>query len=53
MWELFTRSIIRASEYAGGFGVGLSIVKRICDRYGISLSLNSAPGEGTEFELGF
>jgi len=43
----------RATELGGGFGVGLNIVKRICDAYGITLSLDSAEGEGTRFRLHF
>jgi two-component system OmpR family sensor kinase len=49
IFEPFTR----ATEYGGGFGIGLSIVKRICDEYGITLSLESAEGEGTRFRLCF
>ena len=43
----------RATEYSGGFGVGLSIVKSICERYGIALSLESEEGKGTTFVLKF
>ena len=43
----------RATTYSGGFGVGLSIVKRICDRYGIRITLDSVPDKGTEFRLYF
>lgn len=43
----------RATDSAGGFGVGLSIVKRLCDDYGIALSLDSAVGQGTTFRLCF
>ena len=49
IFEQFTR----ATEYGGGFGVGLSIVKRICTEYGIALSLESAEGRGTRFRLCF
>ena len=50
--EIFTK-FKRGTEYSGGFGVGLSIVKSICDEYEIGLALDSAPGEGTEFRLRF
>jgi len=43
----------RGTAYSGGFGVGLSIVKNICDKYGIKIELNSALGKGTEFRLYF
>ncbi len=48
--EIFKR-YERGTDYAGGFGVGLSIVKRICDRYGIEIVVDSTPGKGTTFEL--
>ena len=43
----------RGTEYSGGFGVGLSIVKSICDEYGIEIELDSVQGGGTEFRLKF
>jgi two-component system OmpR family sensor kinase len=50
--EVFEK-FIRGTSYSGGFGVGLSIVKSICEHYGIEISLHSVPGEGTEFTLRF
>jgi len=50
--EIFTK-FKRATEYSGGFGVGLSIVKSICDMYGIILSLKSTLNVGTTFTLDF
>lgn len=47
IFEKFTRG----TDYSGGFGVGLSIVKSICDEHNIKIELDSAPGEGTEFRL--
>lgn len=49
IFEPFTR----ATEQGGGFGVGLNIVRRICDTYGIALTLDSAPGKGARFRLCF
>jgi len=43
----------RGTEYSGGFGVGLSIVKSICDEYGVVIALDSTPQKGTEFKLMF
>ncbi len=44
---------VRATQYSGGFGVGLSIVKRLCDEYGIDINVLSTLGEGSEFHLKF
>jgi len=38
---------------SGGAGVGLSLVKRICDRYGWRISLDSKEGQGTTAEIDF
>ncbi len=40
-------------EQSNGAGIGLSLVKRICDRYGWSITLDSEPGRGTRSELLF
>lgn len=36
-----------------GFGVGLSIVKRFCRRFGWAIDLRSTPGEGTRVSILF
>jgi signal transduction histidine kinase len=36
---------------ARGFGIGLSIVKKICDRYGWAIRLESEPHQGTRVSL--
>jgi two-component system OmpR family sensor kinase len=41
----------RNSTLAGGFGVGLSIVKQICDSYAIYVRIESKLGEGSKFIL--
>jgi len=43
----------RATDFTGGFGVGLSIIKHICEIYGIVLDVKSRLGEGTSFILSF
>lgn len=43
----------RGTDYSGGFGVGLNIVKSICDEYAIKIELHSIPQEGTVFTLKF
>jgi signal transduction histidine kinase len=40
-------------EQSRGAGIGLSLVKRICDRYGWSIELDSEPGRGTCSKLLF
>ena len=48
------RPFVRAGK-AGrhGHGVGLSIVKRLCDRFGWSVSIDSTPEIGTRVEVRF
>jgi len=36
-----------------GEGIGLSLTKRICDRYGWNIAVESRQGRGTEVRLGF
>ena len=43
----------RGTEYAGGFGLGLSIVKAICDEAGIAIQVSSEPDRGTGVMLAF
>jgi signal transduction histidine kinase len=42
-----------ASQHSRGSGIGLSLVKRICDRYGWSITIESEPGHGTTTKLEF
>jgi two-component system OmpR family sensor kinase len=49
IYEKFTR----ATTQSGGFGIGLSIVRSICDQYGITITLDSVPEQGTTFRLQF
>ncbi|MGW4645604.1 ATP-binding protein [Kitasatospora sp. NPDC004289] len=47
VFELFRR-LHHRDERGGGSGVGLAVVKRIVERHGGLLWLDSAPGRGTE-----
>ena len=39
----------REDTVQGGFGLGLNIVKHICDKNGIGIDVKSVPGEGSTF----
>ena len=39
------------SRESNGFGLGLSIVSRLCTRYGWELNIESAPGQGTRVRI--
>lgn len=43
----------RETDYAGGFGIGLSIVQKIAQEYDIGLAVNSQKDKGTCFTLDF
>ncbi|MDD2928437.1 MAG: HAMP domain-containing sensor histidine kinase [Sideroxydans sp.] len=38
---------------SAGFGVGLSLVKRICERYGWQIGIDSIAGQGTTVKVNF
>ncbi len=42
-----------APRDAGGEGIGLSIVKRLCELLDASLEMETSPGEGTTFRVVF
>lgn len=50
--RLFER-FYRAASNREGFGLGLSIVKRVCDLYGWRIDVDSAPGRGSDFSINF
>jgi len=39
----------RASTKAGGFGIGLATVKKICDEYSVKIEVKSEKNRGSEF----
>jgi two-component system OmpR family sensor kinase len=43
----------RATSQSGGFGIGLSIVYKICKNYNIKIDMKSEKNIGTEFNLTF
>ena len=49
--QLFERGY--RGSHSGGHGLGLHIVRRICDRQGWTLRLDSAPGRGTTVTVHF
>jgi len=49
---LFER-FFRGSTQGEGLGIGLAIVKRICDHYGWLIEVDSAPGHGATFHITF
>lgn len=51
--ELFAQLFQGYVSGAKGYGIGLSLVKRICDRYDWVIAINSMPGEGTTIRLRF
>jgi signal transduction histidine kinase len=42
-----------SADIPSGEGIGLSIVKRLCDLLGATLDLETAPGRGTTFRITF
>lgn len=51
--KLFERFYRAAPPERGGFGIGLAIVKQICDACGWTIEVASAPGRGSVFEITF
>jgi len=47
----FFKRIHDEKEYGGGTGAGMAIVKRICDKHGVQITIDSKEGEGTKFIL--
>lgn len=50
---LLYERFFRGSAQGQGLGIGLAIVKRICDHYGWFIEVDSTPGKGTTFSIIF
>lgn len=53
IFERFYRTEASRNRSQGGSGLGLAIAKAIMERYGGSIAIDSAPGQGTTVTLGF
>jgi heavy metal sensor kinase len=53
VFERFYRVDDSRSRAQGGVGLGLSIVKSICDAHSVHVDVSSGPGKGTRFSLRF
>ena len=50
---LLYERFFRGSTQGEGLGIGLAIVKRICDHYGWIIEVESTPGKGATFHITF
>lgn len=50
---LLYERFFRGSEQGEGLGIGLAIVKRICNHYGWRIEVDSIPAKGTTFHIIF
>ncbi|MBA4141679.1 MAG: HAMP domain-containing histidine kinase [Nitrosospira sp.] len=50
---LLYERFFRGSTQGKGLGIGLAIVKRICDHYGWRIEVDSTPGHGATFHIIF
>jgi signal transduction histidine kinase len=51
VFQAFVQADSNTSVNYGGTGLGLAIVSSFCDMLGGSVTLSSAPGEGSRFEV--
>ena len=52
-FPLLYERFFRGATQGEGLGIGLAIVKRICDHYGWLIKVDSTPGKGTTFHIIF
>ncbi|UEM20062.1 PAS domain-containing sensor histidine kinase [Skermanella mucosa] len=51
IWQDFFRSSQSVREYPGGYGLGLSVVKRLAERLGHTVEVTTRPHQGSCFTL--
>ena len=51
--EMYRPFVRGGDQRRGGYGVGLTIVQRLSDRFGWPVSIESEPGVGTEVRIAF
>src|SRR5690606_15246839 len=51
--ERVFKPFYRADQYVGGRGLGLAVVRRLASRFGWTVAIDSAPGQGTTVTVGF
>lgn len=51
--ERIFQPFFRGETSAEGHGLGMAIIKRLCDRFGWQISIYSAPGAGTAITVSF
>ncbi|WP_158047022.1 ATP-binding protein [Skermanella pratensis] len=51
IWQDFFRSSQSVREYPGGFGLGLSVVKRLAERLGHGVEVTTRPHQGSCFTI--
>jgi PAS domain S-box-containing protein len=51
IWQDFFRSSRSVQQYPGGYGLGLSIVRRLASQLGLSVEVSTKPGRGSCFAV--